>query len=133
MERDTWYANCMATDPAYQRRGLASAIIGRVLTDAAATQTVVALGTQSEKNVSVSTGLPLFVLAQAKRCAVGRVLSESWVCRARPAGRPNAMGYLYRKYIHARLSRDWYAATETRTEGPDSDANRCGSYVATSL
>lgn len=52
MERDTWYANCIATDPAYQGRGLASAIIYRVLADAAATHSVVALGTQNEKNAA---------------------------------------------------------------------------------
>ncbi|KAH9026002.1 hypothetical protein EDB84DRAFT_1563853 [Lactarius hengduanensis] len=52
MERDTWYANCIATDPAYQGRGLASAIIERVLADAAATHSVVALGTQNEKNAA---------------------------------------------------------------------------------
>ncbi|KAH9054098.1 hypothetical protein EDB87DRAFT_1834962 [Lactarius vividus] len=52
MERDTWYANCIATDPAYQGRGLASAIIKRVLADAAATHSVVALGTQNEKNAA---------------------------------------------------------------------------------
>jgi len=52
MERDTWYVNCMATDPAYQERGLATAIIDRVLADAAATHSVVALGTQNEKNAA---------------------------------------------------------------------------------
>ncbi|KAI9439476.1 hypothetical protein BJY52DRAFT_1321967 [Lactarius psammicola] len=52
MERDTWYANCIATDPAYQGRGLARAIIDRVLADAAATHSVVALGTQNEKNAA---------------------------------------------------------------------------------
>lgn len=52
MERDTWYANCIATDPPYQGRGLATAIIDRVLADAAATRSVVALGTQSEENAA---------------------------------------------------------------------------------
>ncbi len=54
MERDTWYGNCIATDPAFQRRGLATAIIERVLADAAATHSTVALGTQNEKNVRAS-------------------------------------------------------------------------------
>ncbi|KAF8264494.1 hypothetical protein EI94DRAFT_1552866, partial [Lactarius quietus] len=49
---DTWYANCIATDPAYQRRGLATAIIDRVIADAEETHSVVALGTQSEKNAA---------------------------------------------------------------------------------
>ncbi len=66
MERNTWYANCIATDPAYQGRGLASAIIDRVLADAAATHSVVALGTQNEKNVRVLTGLQSFVLCRLK-------------------------------------------------------------------
>ena len=66
MERNTWYANCIATDPAYQGRGLASAIIDRVLADAAATHSVVALGTQNEKNVRVLTGLQSFVLGRLK-------------------------------------------------------------------
>ena len=66
MERDTWYANCIATDPAYQGRGLASAIIDRVLADAAATHSVVALGTQSETNVSVLTDLRVSVLGRLK-------------------------------------------------------------------
>ncbi len=66
MECNTWYANCIATDPAYQGRGLASAIIDRVLADAAATHSVVALGTQNEKNVRVLTGLQSFVLCRLK-------------------------------------------------------------------
>ena len=57
MERDTWYANCIATDPPYQGRGLATAIIDRVLADAATTRSVVALGTQSEENVSALSNL----------------------------------------------------------------------------
>lgn len=52
MERDTWYANCIATDPPYQGCGLATAIIDHVLADAAATCSVVALGTQSEENAA---------------------------------------------------------------------------------
>ena len=63
MERDTWYANCIATDPVYQERGLATAIVDRVLADAAETHSVVALGTQSEKNVSVVDSF----IFQAKR------------------------------------------------------------------
>jgi ribosomal protein S18 acetylase RimI-like enzyme len=57
MERDTWYANCIATDPPYQGRGLATAIVDHVLADAATTRSVVALGTQSEENVSVLSDL----------------------------------------------------------------------------
>jgi hypothetical protein len=55
MEYDTWYASCIATDPAYRgpRAGLASAFLDRVLAVAAATHSVVALGTQNEKNMSV--------------------------------------------------------------------------------
>ncbi|KAI0295626.1 hypothetical protein B0F90DRAFT_1820375 [Multifurca ochricompacta] len=52
LERDTWYANCIATDPSCQSRGLASAIINHVIAEAAETKSVVALGTQTEKNAT---------------------------------------------------------------------------------
>ncbi|KAI0262314.1 hypothetical protein BC834DRAFT_972106 [Gloeopeniophorella convolvens] len=52
MERGTMYANVIATDPAYQHHGLASALIRHVLAEAAQTGTVVALGTQSEENAA---------------------------------------------------------------------------------
>jgi hypothetical protein len=67
MERDTWYANCIATDPPYQGCGLATAIIDHVLADAAATCSVVALGTQSEENVSVLSSFRCFVQAKGER------------------------------------------------------------------
>ncbi|KAI0262297.1 hypothetical protein BC834DRAFT_845098 [Gloeopeniophorella convolvens] len=50
MERGAMYANLIATDPAYQHRGLASALIRHVLAEAAQTGTIVALSTQGEKN-----------------------------------------------------------------------------------
>ncbi|KAI0262324.1 hypothetical protein BC834DRAFT_1043499 [Gloeopeniophorella convolvens] len=57
MERCTMYASHIATDPAYQRRGLASALIRHVLADAARSGAVVALGTQHERNAAFYRGL----------------------------------------------------------------------------
>ncbi|KAI0067422.1 hypothetical protein BV25DRAFT_1819748 [Artomyces pyxidatus] len=49
-ERDSWYGNLIATDPNYQGRGLASAIIETICKRAAENRDVVALGTQTERN-----------------------------------------------------------------------------------
>jgi len=105
MERDTWYANCIATDPAYQGRGLASAIIDRVLADAAATHSVVALGTQNEKNAAFYRSL-------------------GFVERGRLDARTPWGTITGNIFTH-----EPGAARQARTEGP---SNLCRLYVATS-
>ncbi|KAI0262329.1 hypothetical protein BC834DRAFT_845118 [Gloeopeniophorella convolvens] len=58
-ERDAMYASHIATDPDYQRRGLATALIRHVLAEVAeqADPPVVALGTQHEKNAKFARSL----------------------------------------------------------------------------
>lgn len=129
MERDTWYANCIATDPPYQGRGLATAIIDRVLADAATTRSVVALGTQSEENVSVWRNLRCIV--QAKGSArrprsigtLGLSNAASWT--------PKHHGVsLLEIYSHTSLGRGAVEATR-RAVVPHHDASHL--YVAISL
>ena len=118
MERDTWYANCIATDPVYQERGLATAIVDRVLADAAEMHSVVALGTQSEKNVSV---VDCFIF-QAKR-EMSRPRSIGNVDLSSAAGwTPTRRGVPLRE-IYSRSSLIPGAA-EARRVAPHRDANR---------
>ncbi|KAL0961078.1 hypothetical protein HGRIS_006061 [Hohenbuehelia grisea] len=61
---DGWFANMIATDPAFQRRGYASSIVRAVCERGVKEGTLVALGTQKKDNVAYYRSLGFEVFGQ---------------------------------------------------------------------